>query len=83
MPSAKLRGKFSKQPRNGYIGSSYATSGTSNSEMPLIKLRKGLKHKRNKLIQLDCNHCTFYCLYRSTMAGIKTAKYYISLLLIA
>ena len=32
------------------MGTSHTTSGTSDSDMPLIKVRKSLKHNRNKLI---------------------------------
>ena len=41
------------------MGSLYTTSGASDSGMPLIKVKKSLKHRRNELIQPVCYHCTF------------------------
>ena len=57
-------------------------SDISESDMPLIKVKRSLKHERHKLIQPICDDCNFSLSCRPTLAGIRKGKSCLTLLLL-
>ena len=61
---------------------SYTTNGTYDSDVPLIKVKKGYNTKEANWYNQFAIMALFHCLSQSTMADIKTVIYCFILLLI-